>query len=690
MNTNIHTILALVLSAASLTSGMDFYVSPSGNNDNPGTKERPFATLTRARDAIRKANARHDAPFTVWIGGGTYWLTEPLVLGPQDSGTQECPITYAAAPGEKPLLSGGKRITGWQRLQDDLWSVEIPEVKSGKWYFRQLFVQGHRRPRTRLPAKGTYQVAGQAEPAMRAFKFKPGEIDPNWNNRDDVEVVVLQFWTEARLRIESVDTAGQTVKFTGDAFRPLSWSKGWYVENAPTVPAQPGQWYLDRKTGVLTYRSLPGEDLTTAEIVAPAIRHWIRLEGDAKTGKRVEHIAFRSLTFQHSDWSLDARLGYSYPQAAIELTPSQPQFVGWQIDEGASKPQSQIEVPAGIHAEAAHHIRLEDNEFAHTGAWGINLSIACQDNRIVGNHMYDLGAGAIRIGSPDIALNDDIESCRTIISDNRIHDGDNVYLGAPAIWIGQSSGNQISHNEVHGAFQWAVSVGWNWGYMPPNRARDNIVEYNHVHHLGAGDLGTHGAIYCLGVQPGTAVRHNHVHHIAGGGSGIVLDNGSVAVVVEHNIVHHAEFASLLGNHNDLGNIVQNNIFALAGKSQMYRIGDIPSNLAMIHQTGVFYRNIFYWKDAPLFERDDWVNYDIIMDYNLYFDASGKPPKFTRFTFDEWKKKGLDTHSLVTDPLFVDPAKDDFTLKPESPALKLGFKPIDLSRMGPRPQGGNTR
>ena len=209
------------------------------------------------------------------------------------------------------------------------------------------------------------------------------------------------------------------------------------------------------------------------------------------------------------------------------------------------------------------------------------------------------------------------------------------------------------------------------------------MEYNHVHHLGQSALGTHGALYFLGVSPGTACRHNLIHHITGGGSGIVLDNASVGIVVEYNVVHHAEFSSLMFNHNDLGNIVQNNVFALATGSQLHRIGDIPADKSMVHQTGVFYRNVFYWRNARLFERDDWIDYDILMDYNLYFDAGGAPVKFCAFNFDQWKQKGLDLHSIIADPLFVDPENGDFTLKPESPLKKLGFRPIDLSQVGPR-------
>ena len=241
-----------------------------------------------------------------------------------------------------------------------------------------------------------------------------------------------------------------------------------------------------------------------------------------------------------------------------------------------------------------------------------------------------------------------------------------------------SSGNRIAHNEISGRWQWAISVGFQWGYMPPQNARDNLIEYNHCHHVDNDPLNTHAVIYLLGVQPGTAVRHNHIHHCPGA-HGICLDNSSVGIVVEHNVVHHGQRGGLVFNHNDLGNIIQNNIFAFSQQGQMYRYGDVGK----LDQTGVLYRNIFYWKNDRPFNRKEWPNHDIVLDYNLYYDVSGGPVTFTNLSFEQWKKKGLDTHSIIADPLFVDPDHGDFTLKPDSPAFRLEFRPIDLSRVGPR-------
>ena len=334
-------------------------------------------------------------------------------------------------------------------------------MKAGEWYFRQLHVGGKRRPRARLPKSGLYKGEKNA-PEKRSFKYKEGEIDPNWRNLSDVEIVVLQFWSDARQRIASLDTENHIVHFTSDTFRPSEWQRGWYAENVYEGLTEPGEWYLDRQTGVLTYYPMPGEVIEDFKAIAPVTKTWIEMVGDYKTESLVKHITFRGLAFEHTAWGFEGELGYSYPQAAVELFPGQRLWVGWYgRDEGFSTPPSQTIVPAGIYAKGAHHISFEDNAFAHTGAWAIQLAHGgSQNNRIAGNTFQDLGAGAIRVGGTDATLDLREETCRTTIADNRIQGCCEVYAGAAAIWIGQSSHNRVAHNEITGLCEWAISAGW--------------------------------------------------------------------------------------------------------------------------------------------------------------------------------------------------------------------------------------
>lgn len=683
-------VVLLAAGVPAVGGGRVFYVAPHGNDawsglvaePNAARTDGPWATLPRARDAVREARAKlgPQEPLSVTLRGGRYPLAKPLVLGPEDSGSDAAPVVWEAAAGEQPVLSGGRPIAGWRKGDGPLWSAEIPDVKAGAWYFRQLFVNGQRRLRARLPREGTYALAapgkidatswaGAAPPASeadkRAFRFKPGEIRKDWRNLADVEVVVLQFWMAARLRIQALDEQNHVALFTGGSWRPLTWSEGYYVDNVFEGLDAPGSWYLDRPQGVLYYHPLPGEDLTKVEVVAPAAEQLVRLEGDAKAGRAVRNITLRGLSFQHTDWPLGAE-GYAYPQA--ELPP-----------------------PAAVHADGAIGCRIEQCQFQHLGAWGIELRRGCRDNAITRCLLTDLGAGGVKIGEPENAQDDRDETCRTLVSDNRFLEAGQVYLGSPAVWVGQSSQNAIRHNEIAGPVMWAISVGWTWSYFPLQRARDNVVEFNHCHDIGTGPLGSHCAIYALGTSPGTVIRNNYVHHVhnsplwRGAGEGIILDNGCVGIRVEDNVVHDAVAGGFGTNFNCFGNVIVNNIFAYGKEYQLTVYGDAPSGKPQ-PKGEIFARNIVIWKDGPLIKEADWPTFNTLWDYNLYWPEAGQPVTFLKYTFDEWRAKDLDPHSLVADPLFVDAPHRNFALRPESPAFGLGFRPIDLSTVGPRPNG----
>jgi len=109
-------LMALSPCFAGAPAAIDLYVSPDGNDANTGSKEKPLATITKARDAVRPMIAAGlKAPVNVYLRGGTYRLDEPLAFGPQDSGAEDFAVTYAAQPGETVVVSGGRPITGWKR-----------------------------------------------------------------------------------------------------------------------------------------------------------------------------------------------------------------------------------------------------------------------------------------------------------------------------------------------------------------------------------------------------------------------------------------------------------------------------------------------------------------------------------------------------------------------------------------------
>src|SRR5262249_23785101 len=173
----------------------DFVVATTGSDENPGTLAKPFATLARARDAVRKLNAGTppNRTVTVLVRGGTYVLKETLVFGPEDSGTAQRRIVYAAYPEETPVLSSGRAIAGWKPGEGKRWVAKLPVGKDGPWRFTQLFVDGKRQTRARLPDTEDWRHwwrAAAGPDSRTTFRF-PEKTLKDWPSVLDVEVNLI-------------------------------------------------------------------------------------------------------------------------------------------------------------------------------------------------------------------------------------------------------------------------------------------------------------------------------------------------------------------------------------------------------------------------------------------------------------------------------------------------------------------
>jgi hypothetical protein len=666
--------VATVVVLAGGASAEECFVATDGNDGWSGTlpapnadrTDGPLATLDAARDAIRRLKQTGlTEAVRVVVRGGTFYLGGPFVLAPEDSGTEACPITYAAYPNEAPVLSGGQAIGGLSGPNEGgLWTVEIPEVKAGRLYFHQLFVDGRRRTRARMPNEGYYLNEGPIEPLVdrakarrdaatkMGFRFKPGDIR-RWENLDDANVVQFHSWTASVHWIQELDEANHVVRFTAPANWPTGYWIGnerYYVENFSEALDQPGEWYLDRARGVLSYKPLPGEDPATARFIAPRLGHLVRLEGVPGEERFVEWVHFQGLSFQHADWSI--------------------------ADKGPADGQAAHFLEAAVVARGARHCTFERCEIAHVGEYGLWLRAGSTDNRVFRCHLHDLAGGGIRIGETRSPGSEAETTARNTIDNNFIHDTGHMFHAGVGVWIGRSSHNRVTHNEICDLDYTGVSVGWSWGYAPSS-ANHNVVEYNHIHHIGRTVLGDMGGIYTLGIAPGTRLRHNVIHDVyspgVGGGAGIYPDEGSTGLLIENNLVYHVE-RGCFSQHYGRENVVRNNIFALS------RTGEIARYREEDHQSFFFERNIVY-SESGYFLIGNWGNGNYGMQENVYWDTSTADPDFGDLDFEEWQSLERDQGTIVADPKFIGAKTLDFRLQPDSPALRLGFRPFDTAEVG---------
>ena len=647
-----------------------FYVSTQGDDAwsgglaDPVGDDGPFATLAAARDVVGAAkDAGLDRPVTVFVRGGTYWLTETLVFGPDDSGTTAAPVTYAAYPGETPVLSGGEVLAGFGDVSPALGETEIvlPAVRDGEWTFRQLFVNGVRQPRVRRPASGFYTTETPVVlDAPASFRYRAGDVDPAWAASGDVDLVGLARWSMIHAPIVAVDAASQTVTLGAEApqsgFADVD-SPRYYVENAPG-PVTHGEWHLARDTGTLRYSNIDdwfddgdGPRSPPLEAVAPRLETLIDLRGDPEQARYVEHLHLRGLTLSHT------------------RAP--------RLDEGYGDHQAAHRISGAVMLNGARYCSVRRNTFTRLGNYGLHAQQSCTDVTVAENTFRDLGAGGIRVGRASDAEDIHATTQRITVEDNLIEDIGRVYPTAVGIWIGPSHHNRIAHNEIRDTYYTGISVGWTWNYGPSG-AHDNLVELNHIHDIGRNLLSDMGGVYTLGVQPGTRVVRNLVHDIATdnyGGWGLYADAGSSEIEFAHNIVYGAESASF---HQNFGraNSVQNNVLAFGHDFQLMR------TQSEAHVSFTFERNIVYWDEGELLG-SNWTGAGYVFDANLYWHTQTNTPTFSDLSFAAWQNRGQDSTSVIADPRFVDAAAFDFDLRPDSPALGLGFEPIDLSTVGPR-------
>ena len=671
------------------------YVSDKGNDKWSGKipepktdgSDGPLATIEAARNAVRglKRRGTGNQRVEVVMRGGTYYLPRTLIFTPDDSGAPQAPVIYSAYPGELPVISGGRPIKDWQVSElngRQCWIAKLPEVAAGRRYFTQLFVNGRRAPRPRRPQTGYYQFVGlgkeeegkpyDAPQGPLKARYIPGEIK-NWKNLADISVVALSYWWESHNAIKKVDESTRTVYFRTHTLGNLKDEKNelsrYYLENIFEALDTPGQWYLARRSGQLYYLPLKDEMPENTEVVAPVLEQIVRFQGTRH--KVVRDIHFENIDFRHAEWK--------------------------QPPDDAGSIQAAFKVPGAIVFDRAENCVLYGCGISKINQYGVEILSGSSGNKIVACSIFDMGAGGVKIFHEALDRRDEtcpapinrnevgpVKAMQTTVSDCELHDGGLIYHGAIGVFIGNSGRNLICHNHIYNMSYTGISCGWTWGYNP-TLTIGNRIEHNHIHHINHQKmLSDNGGIYTLGIQPGGTVRNNLIHDVyyyGFGGTGIYPDQGSSEILFENNIVHGTQ-GHVYGLYNGgRFNLVKNNIFIVADSP---KCNVVPGKL-QTHRNSTWKHNIIYHAEG-LLEIEDWPTEHYLFSDNLFWLGNGRSVAAAKEDLRLAQKNGQHLGAIIADPLLQDVGAGDFTLRRDSPALKIGFRPIDMSKAGPRYRG----
>ena len=445
---------------------VELYVAPDGNDANPGTEGQPFATVEKARLAVRAINKGMTGDIVVVLRGGTYPIVQTIVFDVADSGNGGHDVIYRAAPNETAVISGGKRIAGWQPDTKKRW-----KAKTDLDNFRQLYVNGKRAIRARSGMLGS-----KADPSRWEFLqdlsrggelpgaevignegYRTTAVDmANWRNAADIEVCYMVSFTHPRCKVQSIRREGDhaVVTMLQPYFTHARTKEGVqvatpsYIENALELLDEPGEWYLDRPAKTVYYMPRPGEDMAKVEVLAPALEKLVELRGTLD--RPVQHIRFEGITFRHGGWLRPSRIGHCDVQANFIFDSDRKDSFG-RPGGFENVHNENLKSPANAVCHAAKSIRFERCTFNQLGGAGLDIECGSQDNVVSGCHFYNISGSAVQIGD---VLKDDHhpDDPRKIVKNNSvvncyIHDCCLDYMGGVGVFAGYTAGTCIAHNE---------------------------------------------------------------------------------------------------------------------------------------------------------------------------------------------------------------------------------------------------
>ncbi|MBT8044721.1 MAG: right-handed parallel beta-helix repeat-containing protein, partial [Verrucomicrobiae bacterium] len=582
----------------------EFHVSPEGNDAWIGSREQPFATLERARDAVRAENQKSaNGDINVWIRGGLYPIRETVVFGLDDSGSDNRTIRYQAYPGEEPVLTSAVNITGWKQAGEipnlptpakgKVWVADLPD---GVGLFRTLYDGTQRLPRAR--GKGfvpTIDAFGRDKKkhlrSRTELHFPEGALIKNWSNLDDIEIVIRPWalWVMNILPLAEVDEVKRiaTTKVPGTYFLTRErynrfGKESVWVENIIEGITQPGNWCVNTQERKIYYWPASGQP--GDQIQVPTLREYIRVEGKIdKAGPvdiPVRHLVFKGLTFVHGDRDV-----WTNQDASCQHD--------WEMFDKDN---------AYLRLRGAEHCVIEECEIRNGSGGGIRLDLHAQENIIRNNSIHHLGGTGIFLGGYGLGRKD-VNKKNQILNNHIHHIGEVFWMGA-ALTMAQTGENRVANNLIHNgpyngismtgyrpyyfhnAYRKALKKGtlegmdYSWSNFNGNTEASGIRELRSIRwdETGAfhdfktksfetGYLAEFNLMLPFLHSRMNVIEYNEIHTVMqelGDGNGIYISDTGPANVIRYNYIHDTPNTGIRTDAHQRETVIMGNIIVRCG------------------------------------------------------------------------------------------------------------------------------
>ncbi|SCF85823.1 PDZ domain-containing protein [Streptomyces sp. Ncost-T10-10d] len=654
-----------------------FHVSPHGDDRAKGSAAKPFRTLERAQEAVRtslRKGVRERRPVDVVVHGGTYRLRSTLEFTAADSGTAKAPVRYVAAPGEHVVLSGGRALA--PRWRSYSGTVKVADIGAGL-DFDGLFLDGQRQTLARYPDHdpSTTILGGYAADAISAQRVA------RWKNPTTALVRGLHdgMWGGNSFKVTGVKADGTPeLAWVGDNNRGSGLHSTYrMVENVFEELDAPGEWFYDKPAGKLYFYPPAGVDPAGARVETAEQNELIRVAGKGPDDA-VRHLTLSGFTFTQTHRTL-----FNTPYEKLQLG-------DWALARAAA-----------VHLKNTENVSVRDSHFDQLGGNALLVDGYNNHDVVSGNEFSHSGASDVAvIGNPDAVREPSTwDSMRRTISDTRpgpktenyprdisvrdnyMHDNGQFEKQTSGVQISMSRRVTVDGNTIHDGPRACVDINdGTWGgHLIENNDIFNCVKETSDHGpfnswgrdrfwpLSADDA-TKKSYAKLDAMETTVIRHNRIRHSSHWD--IDLDDGSSNYLIEDNLLLNGGVKLREGFHRT----VRNNVFVNGGAHFHVWFADSGD---------VVEKNVFVTDTPYSLIQVDMARSKPVINDNLFWNDGGAVQGLN----DAWRANGLDTRSVIADPKFAgaspfaDPAKLDYTVQPDSPALALGFHNIAMDGFG---------
>ena len=674
-----------------------YYVATNGSDLNSGTSTgSPFATIQKARDKIGcdiMAGATENK--TVYIRGGEYYLDSGIIFDSWSSGKGTQTITFQNYSGEKPIVIGGKQITGWTLDSGNVYKSNVGSNRK----FSCLFENNKRSIMAREPDTDYYRIAtGNISPTE--FGYSNGQFS-SLADYSDAQVVVWAGggdwnWSNITQPITNFNSGTRRITIAQGTQWNLPTDNRYFVQGARELLTMPGEFHLNTSTGWLYYWPV-NTPVTSQKIVAPTTQNIVKICGTSDL-EVAGNLIFEGIEFTISDFA------ESY-------------FIN-SINEEEEIHQGLIQL------ENAENVTIRNSKVKNAGFAGIMLDKYSQDNLVYNNQITDIGYHGVYLSGWNlgesgwdigeggfITPSDSYVNKNNIVRSNFISGCGKLCGHGSGVYVYQSGNNEISNNTIRFNSSRGIAVqgtlfeycdGYIYYYTVVNsdnyysfiHSRDNNIKFNDISKCFY-DVQDVGLFYTQAAGQNNILNNNIFHDsyvsISGGyGHGIYIDDGAGYWTVQNNIIYgiasnggNGNPLFCKGSHNTLTNniLVDNDYSALSGNLGnvcFWAMGGVPNDYLTVTKN-IFYQYggqwIYYFMD------DIGANRISLFGNNTFFHPYGADNIHTAsgtITFNNW---GYDQNSITSDPLFTDRFRHNYNVVSGSNSLDLGFSNIDVSNVG---------